>query len=56
MRLLVRGGTVISPGGRRDADVLIEGEQIAAVFDLGETVQADEVIDATGLLVFPGFD
>ncbi len=55
MRLLVRGGTVISPGGRRDADVLIEGEQIAAVFDLGETVQADEVIDATGLLVFPGF-
>jgi allantoinase len=55
MRLLVRGGTVVSPRGRRDADVLIEGEQIAAVLDPGEAVQTDEVIDATGLLVFPGF-
>lgn len=55
MRHLVRGGTVVSPGGRRDADVLIEGGRIAAVVDPGDVVQADEVTDATGLLVFPGF-
>ena len=55
MRLLVRGGTVVSPSGRRKADVLCDGEQIAAVLDTGEVVQADDVIDAAGLLVFPGF-
>ena len=55
MRLLVRGGTVVTPEGRRAADVLCDGERIAAVTDPGETSRADEAIDATGLLVFPGF-
>jgi allantoinase len=55
MRLLVRGGTLVSPSGRRKADVLCDGEQIAAVLATGEAVQADDEIDAAGLLVFPGF-
>ncbi|HZL63863.1 MAG TPA: amidohydrolase family protein, partial [Thermoleophilia bacterium] len=53
--LLVRGGTVVSSAGRRVADVLCEDERITAVLDSGSEVRADEVIDATGLLVFPGF-
>jgi N-acyl-D-aspartate/D-glutamate deacylase len=36
------------------ADVLIRGDRVEAVGDLGEVV-ADEVIDATGLYVAPGF-
>ena len=55
MKLLVRGGIVVSPGGRREADVLCDGERIEAVVDPGEAVHADEMIDAQGLLVFPGF-
>ena len=55
MKLLVSGGTVVSPGGRRAADVLCDGERIAAVLDPGAAVDADEVVDARGLLVFPGF-
>ena len=55
MRLLVRGGTVVSPDGRREADVVCDGERIEAVVEPGEATAADEVIDATGLLVFPGF-
>ena len=34
-------------------DVLIKGEKIAAVGELGEA-QAEEIIDAAGLLVLPG--
>jgi dihydroorotase len=55
MSLLVRGGMVVSPEGRRAADVLCEDGAIAAVLEPGSEVAADEVVDATGLLVFPGF-
>ena len=55
MRLLVRGGTVVWPEGRRAADVLCGDGKITAVLDPGAEVRADEVIDADGLLVFPGF-
>ncbi|HSK53293.1 MAG TPA: dihydropyrimidinase [Clostridia bacterium] len=52
--LLVRGGTVVSATGSRLADVLVEGERISRVEpDLPQTL-ADEVVDATGLLVLPG--
>ncbi len=54
--LLVRGGTVVTAGGSRRADVAVEGGRIAAVEpDLGGLAAgAREVIDATGLLVLPG--
>jgi dihydropyrimidinase len=51
-RTLVRGGTLLDSGGRRRADLLVHGERIAAV-GLG-FAEAEEVIDATGLLVMPG--
>lgn len=55
-RTLISGGTVVSATGRSVADVLINGEQIAAVLApgaLGE-IAADTVIDATGKYVIPG--
>ncbi len=56
MTVAIRGGTVVdgtgSPPGR--ADVLVEGARVGAVGpDAG--ADADTVIDASGLLVAPGF-
>ncbi|HSR25128.1 MAG TPA: dihydroorotase family protein [Candidatus Eisenbacteria bacterium] len=50
--LVVRGGTVRTPGGLREADVAVAGERIAAV-EPGVAPGRDEV-DARGLLVLPG--
>ncbi len=53
--LLVRGGTVVTATGSRVADVAIDGGRITTVGDLrGLQENADEIIDATGLLVLPG--
>ncbi len=56
MRTLILNGTVVTAEGSRPADVLIDGEQIAAIApDLpGLGVTADETIDARGRLVIPG--
>jgi N-acyl-D-amino-acid deacylase len=54
--LAITGGTIVdgtgSPGYR--ADVGISGEFIAAIDDLSQSV-AGRVIDATGMIVSPGF-
>ena len=52
MRTLVRGGTVVSASHSSVADVLVDGEEIVAVGDVGE-VDA-QVVDATGCYVLPG--
>ncbi|HEY3315139.1 MAG TPA: dihydropyrimidinase [Bacillota bacterium] len=62
--LVVRGGTVVGPEGRRRADVGIIGGKIAAVVEVGSVgpdglgerdgLGAREVVDAGGRLVFPG--
>jgi dihydropyrimidinase len=51
MRTLIQGGTVVTASDTFAADVLIEGEQIAA---LGHGFSADQTIDATGKYVIPG--
>jgi len=55
---LISGGTVVTAEGTLDADVLVDGEKIAAVLprlpDTGTSVTADRVIDATGKYVLPG--
>jgi cytosine/adenosine deaminase-related metal-dependent hydrolase len=56
-RTLLRGGTVISVDpalGDFRGDVLIEGDVIAAVGDLGD-VPGAELIDVRDHIVFPGF-
>ena len=44
MKTLIRGGTVVSPSGRTPADVLVDGETIAAVLAPGQA-------DALGVAV-----
>ncbi|MFB8145887.1 dihydropyrimidinase [Microbacterium sp. NPDC056003] len=58
---LITGGTVVSATGRSQADVLIDGETIAAVLAPGSqllgtdlSTSVDTVIDATGKYVIPG--
>jgi len=60
-RILISGGTVVGPTGSVPADVLVDGETIAAVLAPGSTAlgvdlaaSADRVIDATGKYVVPG--
>jgi cytosine/adenosine deaminase-related metal-dependent hydrolase len=56
-RMLIRCGWIITldpaVGELKDAEILLEGDRIAAVGkNLGAT--ADEVVDATGMIVMPG--
>lgn len=53
---LIRNGRLLDGSGNPwiRADVLIRGDRIEAVGDLA-AVEADEIIDATGLYVAPGF-
>ncbi|MFT4029614.1 MAG: dihydropyrimidinase [Protaetiibacter sp.] len=58
---LITGGTVVSATGRSQADVLIDGETIAAVLAPGSTLlghelaaSVDTLIDATDKYVIPG--
>ncbi len=54
--IVVRGGQVIDGTGQpaRQADVGISGDRIASIGDLS-AARAGRVIDATGLVVAPGF-
>jgi len=51
---LIKNGLVINATGSHAADVLIDGEHIAAMVTPGFSVQADEVVDAAGKYVIPG--
>jgi dihydropyrimidinase len=54
MATWIRGGTVVTAEGERRADVVVEGETIAAVgLDLGDP-GSSQVIDASGAYVIPG--
>ena len=50
--LVIRGGTAILPTGQRPADIAVTGGIISAIGS--EVRDAEEVIDATGLIVLPG--
>ena len=57
MRTLITNGTIVTADGSYAADVLIDGETIAADrarTSAGAGVTADETIDATGKYVIPG--
>jgi allantoinase len=52
--LLIRGGIAVLPGGARRADVAVRNRRVARIGDLAGSA-ADEEIDASGHVVFPGF-
>jgi dihydropyrimidinase len=55
MRTLISNGTIVTADGSYPADVLVDGEQIAALGSgMAAMVQADETIDASGKYVIPG--
>ena len=61
MTILIKNGSVVSPQGGIQADVLIKGEKIVALLTPGDTslgsnlqAEADQVIDAGGKYVIPG--
>lgn len=55
--LIIRNGIVVDGTGapRRTADVAVDGDRIVAVGDVAAHHPADREIDATGLLVTPGW-
>ena len=54
MKLLLKGGTVVSGDGAIECDVLIEGEKVIKTGkDLSDTDA--QVVDVKGKLLFPGF-
>lgn len=52
MTIVIKGGVVVGPTGVVNADVLIDGERIVEV---GVGLSGDQVLDAQGCHVFPGF-
>jgi len=61
MTILIAGGTVVGPTGAVRADVVVDGERVAALVDPGSTAlgadlasSAQRVIDAAGKYVIPG--
>ena len=62
MRTLIANGTIVTAEGSYQADVLVDGETIAAIGRRGDgalenvltSILVDETIDATGKYVIPG--
>jgi len=54
MSLLIRGGTVVNADASACADVLVDGETIAAVGPNLSAPAGAETVDASGALVMPG--
>src|SRR5918997_2436608 len=55
MKFVIRNGVVVTPQARYSADLVCEDGLITALEGPNLSSGADEEIDATGLLVFPGF-
>src|SRR5664280_3687657 len=57
-RILITGGTVLSSSGASGADVLLDGDTVAALGEPGYFAEVarhcDRVIDATRKYVMPG--
>lgn len=55
MSVLIKNGRIITPDQDYVADILISGETIAEISPSISADSADEVVDADGQYVFPGF-
>ena len=54
MKKIIKGGTIVTESAMYAADILIDGEKIAAIGQNFDGVADAEVIDAAGQLVLPG--
>lgn len=56
MKILIKNGTIVDGTGKKGfpGSVLIENDKIAAIGNLDES-QYDQIIDAAGMVVAPGF-
>ena len=52
--LLIANGILVDHNGMVQADLVVHGEKIMGIFSPGINPQAEEVIDAKGMLVLPG--
>ena len=59
MRQIIKNGTIVTGSGSFPADILIDGEKIAATGTAEEIKKlaqpGDKEIDVSGCLIFPGF-
>ena len=55
MSLLIKNGEIVTASERYVADIFCEDETITRIDRKIDNVKADEVIDASGKYVFPGF-
>lgn len=53
-RTVIQGGRLVLPDTTLEADLILDGEIIAAITRRAETHAGDVIIDASGLLVLPG--
>ena len=51
MSTVIKGGTIVAADRSYEADILIEGEKVAAI---GPNLKGDTVVDAEGAYVMPG--
>src|SRR5437763_2362780 len=55
MSLLIKNGEIVTPDEHYTADIFCENETITRIERNIDNVKADEIVDATGKYVFPGF-
>ena len=54
MKKIIKGGTIVTDSAMYQADILIDGEKIAAIGQNFGGISDAEEIDASGMLVLPG--
>ena len=53
--VIIKGGALVCPDGLRSGDIALQGDKIVRIDACIEPTCADEVHDASGCWVFPGF-
>ncbi|MGI9646874.1 MAG: dihydroorotase [Ilumatobacteraceae bacterium] len=55
MTLLIRGGTIVDPTGTRSGDVRVTDGSVTEVADTLDPTGGEQVLDAAGCVIAPGF-
>jgi dihydropyrimidinase len=55
MSLLIRGGEIVTPDARYQAEIYVEDQTVTRIGTDLPVLPGTEIIDATGKLIFPGF-